>query len=527
MTLTAEKSSRTSSADAGWSTGVDGTWRDLMAELPKQKRRSWFNPVILWRCRNDPLARWSDPVPFERSRWIGDRSHDDLTVDLRGTLPGDFSFLLMGDTGEGDNSQYAVVPPVVAQADDTAFLVLCSDVLYPLGDVNDYDRKFYRPYAGYPGPVYGLPGNHDWYDDLAAFQYHLCGITTPLPRASIRADRRATGHGWARVVVRRLLWRRPRRPDDAEITVARNRRAATGQGQPVPQPGPYHVLDAGPVRLVCIDTGILGDVDEEQAEWLLEVSRDPRPKLLLTGKPVVVDGEVHGCELRGQPEGFATVLDVVHHAPFHYLGTVGGDIHNYQRYPVRLPDGRQVQHVVSGGGGAFMHATHLIGNIDESDAHRDLGVTEQEFKCYPWRRDSLAAYSHVLQSMLDRWHIPFRAVLTDEQAAAFVYDRIGLAPTGPREVAHRISRRQRAVAAILVRFGGQQFHKWFSPFFDWDDPPFFKNFLRFDVRGDAEAGSVQVTCFGVTGHLADETDTPVADRFELTWGGSATPAAPA
>ena len=518
VTATGTKSARTSSADAGWSAGTDGTWRELMTELPKQKRRSWFNPVILWRCRNDPLARLSDPVPFERSRWIAGLSREQLTVDLRPHLPGGFSFLLMGDTGEGDNSQYAVVPPVVAQAEDTAFLLLCSDVLYPLGDVNDYDRKFYRPYAGYPGPVYGLPGNHDWYDDLAAFQYHLCGVTTPLRRATLRADHTATGHSWPKVVLRRLLWRRPRRPDDLVITPARQRRSATGQRQPVPQPGPYFVLDAGPVRLVCIDTGILGDLDQQQARWLLDVSRDPRPKLLLTGKPLLVDGEVDGCELQGQPEGFATVLDVVHHAPFHYLGSIGGDIHNYQRYPVTLPDGGHVEHVVSGGGGAFMHATHLIDNIDTSPVHERFGVTEAEFRCYPWRRDSLAAYSHVLQSRLDRWHLPFRATLTDAEAARFVQDRSHVHSGGPREVAERIGRRQRLVAAVLVRFGGQRFHKWFSPFFDWDDPPFFKNFLRLDVSGDAVAGAVRVTCFGVTGHLADEADTPVADSYTMTWG---------
>ncbi len=80
---------------------------------------------------------------------MGKRSDDELRVDLPGL--DSFSFLLMGDTGEGDASQYAVVPPLLARAAGTAFLFVCSDVLYPLGDVNDYATKFYRPYQGYPG----------------------------------------------------------------------------------------------------------------------------------------------------------------------------------------------------------------------------------------------------------------------------------------------------------------------------------------------------------------------------------------
>ena len=39
------------------------------------------------------------------------------------------------------------------------------------------------------------------------------------------------------------------------------------------------------------------------------------------------------------------------------------------------------------------------------------------------------------------------------------------------------------------------FHKWLSPFFDWDTPPFFKNFLHIDVS----ARGLDIRCYGVTG----------------------------
>ncbi len=122
------------------------------------------------------------------------------------------------------------------------------------------------------------------------------------------------------------------------------------------QPGPYWAIDAGPVRIVGIDTGLLGTLDAEQGAWLREVSRDPRPKILVTGSPLYVDGARHPCPI----EDGGTVDDIVRDPAHRYVAAIGGDIHNYQRYPVRLDDGRTLQYVVAGGGGAFTHATHTI-----------------------------------------------------------------------------------------------------------------------------------------------------------------------
>jgi hypothetical protein len=286
----------------------------------------------------------------------------------------------------------------------------------------------------------------------------------------------------------------------------RGLRALSAQAQPVPQPGPYFVLDTQHLRLVGIDTGILGDLDRAQGEWLVRVSADPRPKLLLTGRPLVVDGRVEPGSIAGAPGGFGSVLEVVHHAPFRYLASIGGDVHNYQRYPVRLGD-RVVHHVVSGGGGAFMHATHLIPLLRPGDV---LGVSEEDFRAYPLRRDSLAAYSRVLQGMVDRLHLPLRVTLTAAEANALLEPALGLSPWGPRPVAPLVSipRGKRVAARFLLQVGGKRFHQWFSPFYDWDDPPFFKHFLRIDVDADR----LQITCLGVTGGADAEADPPVEDQ---------------
>ncbi len=85
----------------------------------------------------------------------------DLTIKDHADLE-KVSFLVLGDTGEGDASQLAVMPPLLVRGQDTHFMVICSDVIYPAGDVGDYRPKFYDAYEDYRHPTYALPGNHDW-----------------------------------------------------------------------------------------------------------------------------------------------------------------------------------------------------------------------------------------------------------------------------------------------------------------------------------------------------------------------------
>jgi hypothetical protein len=61
----------------------------------------------------------------------------------------------------------------------------------------------------------------------------------------------------------------------------------------------------------------------------------------------------------GIEDGAIKVDDVVRTAEHNYVAAIGGDIHNYQRYPVRVGN-RKIQYFVSGGGGAYMSDTHRI-----------------------------------------------------------------------------------------------------------------------------------------------------------------------
>jgi hypothetical protein len=467
------------------------------------EKLSWLSPRTLWAARNGVLASWfGDPTGRTRGRWVARREAAGAPADkvIRREAGDRFSFMVLGDTGEGDDSQYAVVPGFLKTGQGTDFAVIASDVIYPVGATDDYGDKFFRPYRDYPAPIYAIPGNHDWYEDLGAFMRVFCGDTGPLPPEP--RPRPLTRAWW-----RTLLWHRPRPADERRFAAARELRSAPGQR--AVQPGPYWAIDAGPVRIVGIDTGLLGTIDAEQGAWLREVSRDPKPKILITGSPLYVDGERHPCAI----EGGGTVDDIVRDPAHRYVAAIGGDIHNYQRYPVDV-DGRTIQYVVAGGGGAFMHATHTIPRVSVG------GVTERDFRCYPLRGDSLAFYSRLYGRRL---RLRRFFTLTEAEATAVVAERLGIEPARKPGADVRITRRTRLVASLLGTGGRPDrtsrvrlpvhklYTQLFSPGSATYSPPFFKSFLRLDVTPEA----VRLRCFAATGNQAQEVDPPVEDEVAI------------
>ncbi|MFF2205687.1 metallophosphoesterase family protein [Streptomyces sp. NPDC058145] len=495
------ESSRDTARGAGWGPSEPGLYQRLMPV--HVEKLSWLNPRVLWAARNGVLASWfGDPTGRTRSRLAAGRAAAGAPADkvVRRDVPDRFSFMVVGDTGEGGASQYATVPGFLKAGRDTEFAVIASDVIYPVGSADDYGTKFFRPYQDYPAPIYAVPGNHDWYEDLGAFMRVFCAdAPPPAPEPRPRPLTRA----WWRT----LLWHRARPVDGQNLSGARALRSAPEQR--AVQPGPYWAIDAGPVRIVGIDTGLLGTIDAEQGAWLREVSRGPKSKILITGSPLYVDGEHHPCAV----EGGGTVDDIVRDPEHHYVAAIGGDIHNYQRYPVDV-DGRTVQYVVSGGGGAFMHATHTIPRVSVAD------VTEREFRCYPLRGDSLAFYSRVYARRL---RLRRFFTLTEDEATAVVAQRLGIEPGRAPGPDVRITRRVRLVASLLgagrrpdrtSRFRlpvRKLYTQLFSPGSVTYSPPFFKSFLRLDVTPEA----VRLRCFAATGNRAQELDPPVEDEVTI------------
>jgi hypothetical protein len=486
-------SSRVSEEGAGWACSQIGTFQQLR---PDRKGFSWLNPATLWRSRNEVLASlFGDPSGQVRKRWIEAQKPRGIDPEFRIKPPvgGNFSFLLLGDTGEGDASQYAVVPGMLKVGSGTSFAIIASDVIYPTGSGNEYGDKFFRPYQDYDAPIYAIPGNHDWYDGLGGFMRVFCDAPPlkPVPDKGLRG----------------LLWRKPDPIDEERLAEARKLRGRPSQqaeGQAA-QPGPYWAIESESLLIVGVDTGIGNVIDRDQTEWLRRVSRDPRPKILVTGKPIYTGNEYKPSPL----EDGGTIDDIVRDPAHRYVAAIGGDVHNYQRYPVRLGDGRVIQYVVSGGGGAFMHATHTIERVDVN------GVHEDDFRCYPLRGDSLSFYS---QLYARRLRMPW-LYLTPAEAACIMNERIKNAPVRTPTGPVRITRRMRWAARLLGAWTwplrlpvDRMFHRYLSELSDWDTPPFFKQFLHVSVTPQ----ELTLRCFAATGCLGQELNPPLEDEVRIS-----------
>ena len=127
------------------------------------------------------------------------------------------------------------------------------------------------------------------------------------------------------------------------------------------------------MRLVCIDTGIDGKLDKPQGDWLrARAAEQGKPKVLLTGKPLMVNNTLEDSEI----EGGGSVNEIVTAPGNGFVAAIGGDIHNFQHYETDV-DGRPFHYFVSGGGGAFMSATHTIRPPGEGGLEADKLYPEQ------------------------------------------------------------------------------------------------------------------------------------------------------
>ena len=514
-----------------------------VADTPFRERPqfSWLQPVNVWQSRNDQIAkRLHDPINDERRRWVaalkpGPPDRGDFVVD-RSDLDS-VKFLVLGDSGEGDMSQYSLVRPMLERGSDTDFIFVCSDVIYPAGSINQYAEKFYCPYSGYTKPIYAIPGNHDWYDNLVGFMHHFCNL-----EASERPPSGTQARPSVREWISRKLWRKEEKKD--EERVARGRALRSSPEQRSNQPGPYFVIDTGPLRIVGIDAGITNKLDCAQGRWLRRVSSETsKPKILITGFPIYVNGEyVPGCI-----EGGGTVDEIVCVPKHNYVAVIGGDTHNYQRYTVTVGD-RTIHYIVSGGGGAYLSPTHTIPKI-EADRLRSLGspgeVDEERFRCYPLRGDSLCYYSRLYEEtevvswlrnklrhnkLISSLPLPLsertlRFEMSPGEASALMSEQLGIQAT--REVDREVPVSEEAKRAAKKIFRGHEvlplpgpgsipaLHSLYYAYLPWANPPFFNSFLRMQATTDR----LTVTCYGVTGCEEHQKDPPVEDEVEIPLAG--------
>ena len=339
----------------------------------------------------------------------------------------DFSFVVIGDPGEGDPSQHALRDQVLAVAgkDAVKFVVIASDVVYPFGAMRDYEANFYLPLKGVSKPIYAVPGNHDWFNALDGFAANLIEPTTA--RAAIEA-RVAADHSLSSTQGDRL-----------ERLITDAARLRTLYRVPAAQQfGPFFELHTSGFSLIAVDTGIERGVDDKQFEWLAAALDRGRGNFIMAilGHPVYASGRAH----RGK-ESFTRLVDQLRDRGVRVV--MAGDTHDFEYYR----DGMQ-HHFVNGGGGAYLS----IGTALDWPDHAALN----DFAFYP-RTDALSAK---LNAETPAWKWPawwwvrrFGAWPFSVEALSAVFD-FNRAPYFQSFVEVRVERSQSRVVFTVIGVDG-------------------------------------------------------------------------
>lgn len=355
----------------------------------------------------------------------------------------DFSFLVIGDPGEGDPSQHILRDQflLLGQRPEVKFLVVSSDVIYPQGSMKDYEAKFYLPFKGFHKPIYALPGNHDWYDAMEAFAANF--MEPVAARAAMRARREAD---------LRLTSTTEGRIDEM-IREAAELREEYGIKSGL-QRGPYFELQTDRFALFVVDTGIRKTLDRDQWAWLEGALKSDRSKgkfkMVIPGHPTYAGG--HEQDVRADyVEEKRTLHDLLRE---HEVDVVmGGDTHDFEYYKETYQSrgtSRVMRHFVNGGGGAYL-------SIGTAMAWpRRLPV--EDCAIYP-RRDEIVA-------KLDRQTTLLKLPLW------LWVKKFGAWPASPESVASA---------------------------FNFNQAPFFQSFM--EVRVERSANVVRLLLYGTKGRL--------------------------
>jgi 3',5'-cyclic AMP phosphodiesterase CpdA len=303
----------------------------------------WIRPDNLWASRrklfrSDNSTEWRysfgspEPPPIVRST--------SFSALLNRPIDNGFRFIILGDTGEGDKSQYSLLPLIRALQPD--FMIINGDVAYPAGEEEDFLAGFFEPYRDLGIPIWAVPGNHEYYSSHKGEEFFEIFCTNK----------------WA------TRWQ------EYGLRL-------------VKQPGTYWELKEASweqgLVVIGVDTGMGADLDgngqiadKAQHEWLdsrLRLAQEAECKVIVL---------FHIPALRNQEHDDKTHIYSLHHLLASYSCVrlvVGAHYHNHQQYaaeefrrfldhvaPVTKGRGGSPHYFVSGGGGAYITSTDFKKN---------------------------------------------------------------------------------------------------------------------------------------------------------------------
>lgn len=234
----------------------------------------------------------------------------------------DFSFVVIGDTGMNSPGQY-LVSTAISRQDlyPSEFCLILGDVIYPAGGEEGYPYGLLEAFKHYNQPVLAIPGNHDWYDSLRAFRRYFVKGHKPSPS------------------MRQYHWQHPQLPNWY-----------------------YHMDVAGTLRIICLDTGISGEMNEnrkQQLGWLDRLLESAQGMKVL----VMLHHPLYSLNGRSHERGLRELLEP-RFQKAHVIGVFSGHDHNYQRHSI---NGRQ--YIIQGAGGATLHPVPSFRILPSVQAH--------------------------------------------------------------------------------------------------------------------------------------------------------------
>ena len=254
---------------------------------------------------------------------------------------GDFSFVIIGDPGEGDASQLILKDQLIAVSNhpEVKFVVISTDVVYPSGALSDYEKKFWLPFNGVRKPVYAIPGNHDYYDALDAFiaTFYEPDAAKKAMTARVNKDLHISSTTEGKIddiISKSATWRK-----EYEVP--------TGL-----QKSPYFQISTDDFVFITIETGVERQIDSLQRKWLVNILEASKGKFVfaLLGHPFYAAGEYMGNK-NPDFESIHTLLKK-YKVPI----AMAGDTHDLEYYkePSGNGDNYIMHNFVNGGGGAYL-----------------------------------------------------------------------------------------------------------------------------------------------------------------------------
>lgn len=278
----------------------------------------------------------------------------------------------VGDVGDGWNSTYAVAhylgepggrtfkyterdtkKEVEAPTKRGEVLIFGGDEVYPTASRQEYNDRLVAPYetALRNSPqecphVFALPGNHDWYDSLVAF------------------TRLFTARPWF------AGWRTRQSRSYFALKLPHN------------------------WWLLGTDLQLGSDIDKPQMEYFESLAGEMDDEATRSGEParvIVCHAEPHwirAAQYGGEDPNYSeSNLKLLERRLGQNVAVfIAGDLHHYRRHE---SEDKSTQKITAGGGGAFLHPTH-VGRLGKSlNNIEEIGLWDDKKQQYEKRNFSL------------------------------------------------------------------------------------------------------------------------------------------